>query len=248
MYYAQTYKTKWHDTDAGGLMRPSALLVYMQETANLQCREWDCDLTRLHDEEGLGFLLSRIMLRVHAPLRAYEEIEVRTWCPPSKGLTFLRCFSVLRGNEVVAEAVSHWALMDMKAGRLVRVNDFPGRFPEGELPEGDIYPARVHIPAGTEMEMAGERRIVYSDLDFNHHMNNTRYPDMVCDFLPDMAGRWVSSLSLSYLREAAFGDVLTVSRTARPDASSTYLLRTTRPDGMVCLEAEVSLSDTSSTS
>ena len=73
-------------------------------------------------------------------------------------------------------------------------------------------------------------------------MNNTKYPDMICDFLPSMDGKWVTSLSLSYLREAAFGDTMTVHRKAA-DAESTYLIRTTRPDGATCLEAEIGLSD-----
>ncbi len=241
MYYSQTYKTKWHDCDGCGFMRPSALLVYMQETANLQCRDWDCDLDRLHSKDGLGFLLSRVMLSVHKPLRAYEDIEVRTWCPPSKGLTFLRCFAILRNGETVAEAVSHWALMDINARKLLRVGDFPHAFPEGEMLDESHIPHRVHIPAATPMETVGERHIVYSDTDFNRHMNNTRYPDMVCDFLPDMQGRWVSSLSLSYLREAAYGDTLTVSRAAA-ETPDTYLVRATRTDGQVCCEAEIALS------
>jgi acyl-ACP thioesterase len=91
------------------------------------------------------------------------------------------------------------------------------------------------------MEAVGERTIVYSDLDFNRHMNNTRYPDMICDFLPSMDGKWVTSLSLSYLREAAFGDTLTVHRKAVEGAEDTFLIRTTRPDGLVCLEAEIGL-------
>jgi acyl-CoA thioesterase FadM len=56
-----------------------------------------------------------------------------------------------------------------------------------------------------------------------------------------MDEKWVTSLSLSYLREAAFGDTLTVHRKAA-DAENTYLIRTTRPDGATCLEAEIALS------
>jgi acyl-ACP thioesterase len=92
------------------------------------------------------------------------------------------------------------------------------------------------------MEAVGERTIVYSDLDFNRHMNNTKYPDMICDYLPDMDGKWVTSLSLSYLREAAFGDTLTVYRAPVEGDGEGYLIRTKRPDGVVCLEAEIGLS------
>ena len=238
MYYSKHYTTKWHDTDPDGIMRPSALLVYMQETANLQCREYGMDLTDLHHVEGKGFLLSRIMLRSFAPLHAYEEIEVRTWCVDTKGYTFIRCFSVHRGGQTVALAISHWALVDIRDGKMLRTSDFRRDFPYGELPDESLLPRRLRIPPTTVMEAVGERRIVYSDLDFNNHMNNTKYPDMICDFLPDMGGKRVTTLSLSYLREAAYGDTLTVSRTA---VENGYLLRTTRPDGAVCLEAEIGI-------
>ena len=224
-------------------MRPSRLLEYMQETANHQCRAYGMDLNDLFHKEGLGFLLSRIMIRVHTPIRAYEEIEVRTWCPPSRGLTFLRCFSVTRGGEVVAEASSSWALADVNSKKLVKVSDFERDFPKGDPIDPIVLPRQVRIPASRKMDVVGERRIVYSDLDFNRHMNNTKYPDMICDFLPSMDGKWVTSLSLSYLREAAFGDTLTVHRTTVEKENETYLIRTTRPDGATCLEAEIELTE-----
>ena len=145
----------------------------------------------------------------------------------------------------MALALSHWGLMNLETGKLMRVTEFPDEcFPVGEMPDESLLPHRVHIPVGTVMGEVGERRIVYSDLDFNRHMNNTKYPDMICDFLPDMQGRRVRSLAISYLREAAYGDVLTVLRAPvkHENGAEGYLLRTVRADGTVCLEAEVVLS------
>ena len=144
---------------------------------------------------------------------------------------------------MMALAVSHWALIDIHEKKMIRTTDFRRDFPFGELPDEALLPARVRIPAATEMEAVGERTIVYSDLDFNRHMNNTNYPDMICDHLPSMDGKWVTSLSLSYLREAAFGDTLTVYRTPTEGEGEGYLIRTKRPDGVVCLEAEIGLSN-----
>ena len=67
-------------------------------------------------------------------------------------------------------------------------------------------------------------------------MNNTKYPDMVCDFLPDPAHTRVTGLSLSYCHEAAFGDVLTVERAT--GENGIYYIRTRLKD-VVCLEAMV---------
>ena len=82
---------------------------------------------------------------------------------------------------------------------------------------------------------------MYSDVDFNGHMNNTRYPDMVCDFLPPeaMAGKWLRQMSLSYMREAALGDTLSVSRLPVPDREGAFWLRASGADGSVCFEAEM---------
>ncbi len=239
MYYSMKYITKWHDTDPTGVLRPSRVLEYMQETANVQCRAFGMDLNDLFYNEGFGFLLSRLQLRVDAPLRAYEDIEVRTWCPPSRALSFLRCFSILRNGEVVAEALSTWALMDVKNKSLVRVSDFDREFPLGDPLDEATLPKKVRIPAAAEMETVGERHIVYSDLDFNYHMNNTKYPDMVCDYLPDMKGKFVSSLSLAYMNEGAFGDTLMLQRLTQ--GNDEYLVRAMRGDGKVCLEAAVAL-------
>lgn len=241
MYYAKTYTTKWHDTDACGILRPSRLLEYMQETANLQCRDYGMDLNALFYHRGLGFLLSRSQVRIYAPLRAYEDIEVRTWCPTSRALSFLRNFQVLRGGEVVAEALTTWALMDVKNQTLVKVKDFDGTFPDGEPLDESTLPKKVRIGTSVELPCVGHRKIVYSDLDFNHHMNNTKYADMLCDFLPAMEGKYVGVLSMSYLREAAFGDDICIGCLPALGEFERYLFRTTNPQGQVCLEAEVEL-------
>ena len=82
----------------------------------------------------------------------------------------------------------------------------------------------------------GERRITYADLDYNMHMNNTKYPDMVCDFLPDPSACRVVGASLAYYREAAYGDTLTVERAE--GGEGVYYFRTKRQD-TVCLEAMI---------
>ena len=67
-------------------------------------------------------------------------------------------------------------------------------------------------------------------------MNNTRYPDMLCDYLPlEDTGR-IRGFVLSYLHEAAFGDTLDV-RMHRQDESAYF--RTVNEDGQTCLEAQI---------
>ena len=231
MKYTRHYTVKWHDTDANRTLTPSHLLMYMEETSNGHLIDAGMSLDELRDRRGLAFLLSRIAIRVYQRLYAGDRIEVETWVCESRGLSFVRCFRVLRGGEVAAEAYSVWALMDLKAKKLLPSTSFPYQI-EPELPITALS-ARVRFPALSAMERVGERRIVYSDIDYNGHMNNTKYPNMLCDFTPDIRGKQVVGITLSFLHEAAFDHTLGVYRC---ETDGGYCFRTLDEDGTVCLE------------
>ncbi|MBE6703303.1 MAG: acyl-CoA thioesterase [Ruminococcaceae bacterium] len=186
MRYTEKYNVRWHDTDANRKVRPSGVLMFMQETANRQFEAAGRPLDRIRDEEGVGFILSRIAIEMMAPIHAYEDITVATFTCESKGFTFPRGFEVKRGETVVARAMSQWALVRVADKALVRAVDFPMSF--GNEPELALeMPLRFRLPKDLFWETVGYRNIVFSDIDYNMHMNNTKYPDMLCDFLPDPA-------------------------------------------------------------
>ncbi len=238
MKYTQQYTVKWHDTDAARRVRPSMYLVYMQETANLHLKAFGMSLDALRDEKGLAFLLSRISVRIYQQLYAYDQIEVQTWICESRGLHFGRCYCILRDGKVVAEAYSDWGLLDMNAKKLLRSNEFDYGFPPDAPLPAEIS-KRVRYPSLELMEQVGQRKIVYSDIDYNGHMNNTRYPDLLCDFTPDMGGRRVTGFSLSFLHEAALDHTLKVYRNECRDTESNtdnFMFRTVDENDVVCLE------------
>lgn len=234
MVYTRHYTVRWHDTDANRNLTPTHLLMYMEETSDHHLRDAGMTLDELRDRRGLAFILSRIAVRVYEQIHVGEDIDVETWVCDSRGLSFLRCYRVLRSGAVCAEAYSVWALLDIKAQKLLPAKEFPYDI-EPEQPLGSEVAARVRFPALTGMEFVGERPIVYSDIDYNYHMNNTHYPNMLCDFTPDILSKRVTGFTLSFLHEAAFGHTLKVYRT--PCEAGGYFFRTLDEDQNTCLEA-----------
>lgn len=231
MKYTHHYQIKWHDTDANRNVPPSQVLAYMQETANHQLAQAEMGLDELRDRKKLAFLLSRIAIRIYRQLHAYEEIDVETWVCESRGLSFHRCFRILRDGETVAEAFSVWALMDLNERKLLPSTAFPYNLePDQPL----ALSVRFRLPSLDQMALAGERRIVYSDIDYNGHMNNTHYPNMLCDFTPDIRNKQVVGMTLSFLHEATYGHVLKVYRTENEGGC---FFRTVDEEGNTCLEA-----------
>ncbi len=236
MKFTQHYRIKWHDTDANRRLTPSSLVAYMMETSNLHICSVGMSLDELRDQKGLAFLVSRMALHSELELYADDEIDVETWVCESRGLSFVRCFRVLRGEELAAEAYSVWGLMDLGQKRLLPAGAFPYQI-EPEAPLGTALSARVRLPGIDCMELIGERKIVYSDIDYNRHMNNTHYPNMLCDFTPDILDRRVEGMTLSFLHEAAYGHTLRIYRAARGEGE--FCFRTLDEEGNVCLEAVV---------
>ena len=237
MKFVKEYTTRWHDTDATRTVRPTQLLVYMQETSNAHLDSTGHNLDRLRDEHSLAFLLSKTKIALYAPLYAHEEIRVETFTAESRAFGFNRYYRILRGDEVIAAADTTWALIDLNSRQLCKADAFDFGF-EHE-PSLDIgLPPRFRVPHNDELELLGERRIVYSDLDYNMHMNNTRYADMLCDFMPYEKTSKIKGISLSYLHEAAFGNTIKIYRT---DDGEKFDFRTVNENGKVCLEAEILL-------
>lgn len=238
MKWTENYRINSHDCDSEGKVRPSLVLRYMQETANLQLRALGPTAEQLTANDR-AFILSRINVSVYAPLLAYEDITVSSWACESRGVTFNRCYQIRRGNDIIAEAASVWGLIGISERKIYRVEDVELGFDTDEPLELDA-PRRVHIPRELTLSLVGERPIVYSDLDRNRHMNNTNYPDMLCDFIPDMADKKVLSFSINFANEARLGEVLKVYMR---ESDGIYYFRTVRTDGAINVEAMIMVED-----
>ena len=240
MYFEHSYTTRWHDTDANRYLRPSAILMYLEETSGLHMIEVGRSLDDIRDRDGLAFILSKIGINFYAPISPFKDIRVETWVNGSRGYSSVRHFRLFDGDKIAVEASTTWALIDLDKKFPVKINNFDFGF-EFEDEELESVSTRLRIPKDATLEEVGERRIVYSDIDYNMHMNNTHYPDMICDFLPDIQNKRVSQMTLSFLREAPYDNTLRVLRGKSETGS--WLLKTKNELDETCLEAEVILTD-----
>ena len=234
MKWTENYRVNSHDCDESGKVRPSAVLRYMQETANLQLHTLGPTDTELIASDR-AFILSRINMSLYAPLHAYENISVSSWACESRGVTFNRCYEIRRDGELVAEAASVWGLIGISDRHIYKVEDIELPFTVDEPLELDS-PRRVRIPKELSLALVGERTIVYSDIDKNRHMNNTNYPDMLCELIPGIENKLVLSLGITFAAEVRRGDSLKIYMA---ESDGTYFFRTVRSDGTINVEAAI---------
>ena len=237
MIFQENHTTRWHDTDAFRRVTLTQMLVYMQEASNHHMESAGVPLDQLRDQKGLAFILSKMRLAVYAPLYAFEDITVQTWTCPSRAFSTERFYRIKRGEQIIADAMSTWALIDIEKRMPAKQSESGLEFEDEAAPSLDV-PLRFRLPKDASLTSLGKRRIVYSDLDYNMHMNNTKYTNMLCDFMPiDEVGRIKSAL-LCYVNEAAFGDEIEVLCC---DIGKEKYFRTVNSCGETCLEAHITL-------
>lgn len=247
MKFSRKYKVLYHDTDINGVLYPSRLFMYLQETAHGHTVEVGSPPEVMIERDGGCFWLTRMCVSIIKAIHFDDELEVTTWATDdSRGFSFNRCFQILRGDEVVCEAYSVWVLMNRTTMRPTLVKDWPVDIGP-EAPIKPSAPLHTRIPREIVLEQGnGEHTVTYPDIDYNGHMNNAKYPDIICGFLPIdiLKGKRISELTISYLHEAAACETIRAEYGRDSEEDGVYYVRTRRlSDNEVNVEARIKLSE-----
>lgn len=235
MKWEETYDIKYYDTNTNDMLGISNTFVLFQETAMRQMKECRPSYEELI-EQGKAFILSSMRVELYYPIYPYEKITVKTWADNNnKGFTTLRSYELHRDGELIGEALSTWALVSTTDKRLVKISevDFSNYVPEAPLTLEK--PVKVRIPREVVLSLVGEYTVRYTDIDINHHMNNSKYPDMLYNCLPKPEKKIIKSFAITFANEAKLGNNLKIY-VAYTDGK--YFMRSVLEDGRTNVEAE----------
>ena len=235
MKWSESYTVNIHDLDQNGNMRPSAVLRCMQSAAYNQL-EASPLCSEYLKSRSLAFILSKINIDFLKPLHKDDSVTVQSWPHGERGFSFFRSYRILRGDELCASACSVWALTDMQTRRLAKTGDVPS-LPIDREEAAVSLPARIAVPSNDVLCPCGEYSVCFADIDANHHMNNTRYPDMLCNFIPDMDQKIVRALAINFQTEARQFESLQIMRAPLPDRI--WYFQSMHGDGKTNIEAYV---------
>ncbi len=237
--YIETIQTKSYDGDLNSNLKLSAMLRHMQQIGidHIHALEAEGLVPRL---QGSAFVLSKLDLRLTRLPRAGERLTVLTAPQPNVKAQFMRYYAISdSAGQPVAESMTSWMLFDFAARRVLRPTAYPFGFEmreQGSITGAEMDKLRLRMPE-TVIE-APSRVIRYSDIDLNHHLNNTVYADIVCDALPFelMSTLLPEQLQLQFMREAKVSDVLDLCFGQEDGA---YYVGGTKQDDQACFAAKL---------
>ncbi len=235
MKWSEKIKVKFHETDQNEIASVSQTFKYIQEAAMCQLNEQHPSYKELFEQKK-AFVLSAIRLEIYEPIYAYDEIIARSWACPSRGLNFLRCYEIERNGEIICEAASSWALVSTDEKRLLTVEDVDTSAYYMDEPVQTERPVRVRIPSALPMSLVGEYIVQRSDIDLNGHVNNTNYPRIICDKIPNANNLRVKSIGIHFANEAMLNETLKIYMSK---IDNRIYFRTIREDGKTNIDAEL---------
>ena len=205
--YQKKYEIEDIHLDCFGRVKPSVLLYFAQEAAGMHCLELGTDGDTL-SKKNLFWAVIRQRVQITRLPEAGDIITVETWPMPTTRVAYPRSTVAYdeKGNEVF-RAIALWVLMDAGSRAMI----LPGK--GGIEVAGTVRGTELSIPGSLvlqRLENSTSRRVGYTELDRNGHMNNTRYLDWICDLLPSgfYGTHPIREFTICYLNEAKEGQLL----------------------------------------
>ena len=187
-----------------------------------------------------GWVLSRMAIEMDYMPVQYSRFTLHTWISDYNRLSSTRNFTLTddSGREF-GRAVSQWCMIDYATRMPVDMNTM-AKAHEGNMvdaPSPCERPRRIGVVTS---EPVVEHRVVYSDIDFNRHMNTMRYIDIIIDSMPiEVPEKLVGfRLDMNFMKEARYGDSLVLMAEER-DGARMFEYRNEAGDALCRMALEI---------
>lgn len=206
--YQFPMRVKTYDVDPDSRMKLSVLLRVCQEVSERHLESVGMGYTAMK-EKGLVFLIISNAAKVYRLPKLGEELVVRTHPRGTMGVQFYRDYEFWAGEELLIRVMQTSVSVEPEEHKILRPKVFLsyGVFHDEKVPREE----KIDKLPPCDLPELGTRLIRYSDIDYNHHLNNTVYGDITVDFLPkELRGRQFAYEQIDYVSEALLGETLRI--------------------------------------
>ncbi len=222
--YYMPHTVIYSETDARGRLSLPAFFSLFQEAALLQAEELGFGETYC-SQEGLMWVLSRVLLEIDEFPSHRDQLQLSTWPKTPKGPFAHRDFRIESSDGTLkARATSAWLLLNIDTLRPVRPKELFAPYPLDQMEDAleEAAPKINSDETGCNRELDVTAR--YSDLDQNDHVNNTRYVRWFLDCYSPEEINAVQSVrfTINYLQAAGYMDSVKLRRCDSDSCSAVF--------------------------
>ncbi|MDR0636435.1 MAG: acyl-ACP thioesterase [Treponema sp.] len=211
--WQENITARFADVDHSNRLTLAAAFDYFQEASIKHAGSLGVGIEAMK-QTGVAWILSRITVRIERRPHYGDKLTVQTWPRGAEKLFAVRDCAILDENDaILAQARSNWLIVDLEKRRPLRPHLTMERLP---VNEGlDMVSERIiNLEPREGMTKTGERRALYSDIDYYGHVNNARYAQWIQDSVePELLEQAETlRLDIMYLQEIKLGETIELWR------------------------------------
>ena len=206
MKYYFNYEIQPQDVDCNRKLRLYTLENYLLNTAGSIAGTLGFGLPQLLPY-GYTWVITHLYLEILKMPTHGDQLKIETWIEQNAHMLSTRNFKLYCNDELIGQAKSIWAVIDIQKRNIVNVFDLP-MFTNSV--DGEILPIKraQRFANLEEYDGAQPHTITYSDVDYNNHCNSCKYLEIMLD---TARPTWLNEgirLDITYVKELYFEEVM----------------------------------------
>ncbi|MDR2796399.1 MAG: acyl-ACP thioesterase [Spirochaetaceae bacterium] len=240
--FEKKYMVTVGDVDTDRYIKPSVLFDFFQSLTTEHGEDLGVGLDVMLSK-GQGWILLRFSVLIERRPRFGDRLTISTWPQGFDRLLCMRNYDVLDDSgALLARACSSWLVLDIEKRRPLRPAALATPMP---LNEGRIFleGGARSLAKHDGLVKTAERTSLYSDIDFNGHVNNARYIQWIQDALPkDFIKNAVKlRIDINYVNEVVLGETVEIYSSSPCPASTLALEGRKVSDRQAAFRAEIKI-------
>ena len=140
-----------------------------------------------------------------------EEIKIKTWPKRKYKLYSLRDFYIYNNGQITSKATTAWLPINITSKRIVDTSGLPAPINYQEN-ESAINELPQKITEHNNKEFLLNRKMRYTDIDLNQHVNNIKYIELIMDSFPkeQYEKSVLKSIAVNFVSECKYNDELEI--------------------------------------
>ena len=164
-------------------------------------------------EHGYAQMVSRSSFHIYDLPKENDVITISVREEKPEGPQLMRCyeFKDSKSNQLLIVGKSLWVIVEPKTRAVV----FPNRFEflaksDVETREECAKPGRIKFPE--KLVHLSDQKIIYSMIDGNNHLTNSKYINFAIDYLPEQyQSKEITDFRLNFCKEIRKDDTMQVN-------------------------------------
>ncbi|MDD5923512.1 MAG: thioesterase [Clostridia bacterium] len=211
-YIDRKYNLRLSDFDSDRRLRISSILDLFQDIAAIHSEMIGTGFDEVK-KLGVSWVIMRTKLKIHKLPKMYTNVTVRTWPHKPSRSCFIRDSEIYdEDGNLLIEGSSIWTIIDNETRKQCDpdlINYTLDSYYDHSTLSGETI-KRIRDFNTDAIEPLCSVSPLMSDLDFNGHVNNTKYVKYAFDALQQKSEPKVNEFQIDYHKELRLGDNINV--------------------------------------